>query len=533
MTKSRSEAVAVESTDYETRRAHEMEQALLGGLLRDCAVAWAQIKDAISTTDFEHPQHRLIFGAIAALMEEGGAADVFLVVDRLGDQIEAAGGREYVGSLYDNEASGVSAGLYAKRIRERSNDGKVVNFADALAAKSRTIPGDDALRFAQEQLERLRREREVEPEAPLWPPPIDLVALLANEPEKPRMLIEDWLPAGYAAMIAGHGGAGKSSISLHLAAALAQGRAWCGLATSQRRVVYLSCEDRVAVIHWRLARICEREGWSPSELADRLIIRDLVGHEAILYRSSFDGLQPSRAYAELARIMAEDPTAVLIVDGVSDTYGGNENDRGQVKTFVNSLVRLVNAEGAVLLVHHVNKLSAGNGGKTEGYSGSTGWHNSVRARWYLRPEVETDDDGATVRADGKLVLELQKTNHGRAEQQIPLRWDDDARMFVPDGALTHIDVSLQDTVERAGIMAAIREVVSAGDFVPAAAQGQRTALNVLSACKSFPESFKGRAGKRRFWRHIEVLRRTRAITDSSIRTASRHPLAVLTLGPAP
>ena len=31
---------------------------------------------------------------------------------------------------------------------------------------------------------------------------------------------------------------------------------------------------------------------------------------------------------------------------------------------------------------------------------------------------------------GKLILELQKTNHGRLDQQMTFRWDDDAHLFV-------------------------------------------------------------------------------------------------------
>lgn len=425
-------AMAVTTSDeFEARQAVAIERALLGALLLDCGTAWPQVKDAISFNDFARHDHRLIFGAIAGLMEDEGAAEPLLVIERLGARLEEAGGRDYIATLRDEATSAASAALYVKRVRERAGKGKVVAFGDALAARGRSASTADALRFAQEQIEQLRREQEQADDAtPLWPQPLDIATLLASEPAKPRMVINDWLPAGYATLLAGHGGAGKSSVALYLGAALALGRAWYGLSTSQRRVHYLSCEDRTDVIHWRLARICDREGWSAAQMSG-LVIRDLVGFEAVLYRTAFDGLTPTRAYAELARIMAVDPGGVLIVDGVSDTFGGNENDRGQVKTFVNALVRLVNADGAVILVHHVNKVSANATATTEGYSGSTGWHNSVRARWYLRPETETDEDGELVRADGKLLLELQKSNLGRADQQIPLHWDDTAHLFVP------------------------------------------------------------------------------------------------------
>jgi hypothetical protein len=431
--KFRSSVVAV-STDHEARESANAERALLGALLFDCATAWPQIKDITDLSHFAEPTHGLIFSAIASLIGEGEPVDPVLVIDRLAErnQLEAIGGNQYIAELYAETATAANVAAYAKIVRRHASRGKVVEIADVMAARARSLPVEDALRLAQEQIERARREHGDTERAPMWPAPLNLVSLLAIEPEKPRMIIDDWLPCGYATMIAGHGGAGKSSAALHLAAAIAQGRAWYGRSTAKRRVIYLSCEDRVDVIHWRLARICAYEGWCAADLSGSLVIRDLVGFEAILYRSSFDGLMPTRAYTELERIMRDDPSAVLIIDGVSDTYGGNENDRGQVKTFVNALVRLVDAEGAVLLVHHVNKQSANATSGSEGYSGSTGWHNSVRARWYLRPKLEEDEEGNNTRADGKLVLELQKTNHGRVDQHIDLHWDDAAHMFVPE-----------------------------------------------------------------------------------------------------
>jgi RecA-family ATPase len=522
--------MAVEPFDEDARQAAASERALLGALLLDSAKAWPQVKDIVTIAHIARADHRLIFGAIAGLMDEAGVADPALLVDRLGDQLDAAGGVDYIAGLYEESMSAGNAAAYAKTVRQFAGRGEIVNLADRIKARGRLGEPGDAIDDATAELARIRRD--TGDTTPLWPAPLDLASLLATEPTKPRMIVPDWLPAGYATMLAGHGGAGKSSVALHFAAAVALGRSWWGLGADRRRVLYLSCEDRADVVHWRLNRLCAREGWDAADLS-WLLIRDLVGYEAILYRPSGDGLVPTRAYRELARIMAEDPTALLVVDGVADTYGGNENDRGQVKTFVNALVRLVNAEGAVLLVHHVNKQSASTAAQQEGYSGSTGWHNSVRARWYLRPETETDEDGKATRVNGKLVLELQKSNLGHADQQIPLRWDDDAHMFVADAAPTRFDASLVETEERSGVLSSIREVILSGDFVPAAAQGPRTAYHVLSACKSFPHTLKNRGGKRRFWRHIETLRRNSAITDASIKRAGRHETATIALGAAP
>lgn len=365
----------------------------------------------------------------------------------------------------------------------------------------------------------------VEPEID-WPRPLDLRAMLACEPEPPRMIIPDWLPCGYATLLAGHGGAGKSSIALYLASCIATGRPFFGLPTEQRRVLYLSCEDRADVLHWRLARIQRHLGVEVGELAAGLSIMDLVGHPTTLYKR-INGTMLKTAQYELLRERFAGHS-VLVVDGAADAFGGNENDRHEVKSFINSLVGLIPTDGAVLLQHHVNRTSAAGDGSTEGYSGSTGWHNSVRARWYLYPETEREDGQA--QATGDLLLELKKANLGRAEQAMRFRWDDDAHLFV--GRMeqsSEFDRRLQEREEREGIVAALAELEAKGQHVPAAMQGGRTAWTVLREVESLPENLKKPAAKRRFWRHVEHLRQKGIVREGSIRRANRHHVATLTL----
>ena len=360
-----------------------------------------------------------------------------------------------------------------------------------------------------------------------WPPPLDLIALSRTEPQPPRAIIADWLPCGYATLLAAHGGAGKSSIALHMAVCMALGRPFFGLPVERRRVRYLSCEDRADALHWRLSRICRHEGVDMAGLSGHLQVVDLVGYDALLWMSGYQHTGPTAAHARLRVAMGD--TEVLVVDGVADTFGGNENSRADIKQYVNSLVALIPpATGAVLLIHHVDKASA-NGTAVEGYSGSTGWHNSARARWYLYPETTTGDEGTE--RTGRLLLDLRKSNLGMAGQSMALQWDDEAHLFVGRtvASVGAMERHLRDETEREGIIAAIREIEASGDYVPAAAQGPRTAHHVLSATESLPESLKNKPGRRRFWRHIEHLRRIGAVRESSMRRANRHVVVTLTL----
>lgn len=359
-----------------------------------------------------------------------------------------------------------------------------------------------------------------------WPKALDLTYLATVDPTPPHFLVSDWLPAGYATLIAGHGGAGKSAIALTLAVCIAAGRPWWGIATERRRVLVLSCEDRADVLHWRLRRICDHLGVDLAGLDGWLQILDLVGHDTILWRPDDDAPPAFDVLAD--RMRSAD---LLLVDGVTDTFGGNENARTDVKAYVNRLLSLVSPEtGAVLLVGHVNKPAAAGGAGSEGYSGSTAWHNAVRARWYLWPEVSQGDGDDAPKRTGALTLELQKSNLGRADSAIEFRWNDEAGMFV--GALpeTGAVASIRERVERESIIAAMRECLAKDIPVPAAMQGQRTAFHVLSATGKLDHRLcAGPAGVRRFRRRIEELRQMQNLREASIRRANRHSMAVLVL----
>jgi hypothetical protein len=398
--------------------------------------------------------------------------------------------------------------------------------AEREAIQGEHVPAVEPMRRAAPKYVQRREQPDVQPRADIdWPAPLNLQSLAERAPHPPRFIVADWLPIGYATLLAGHGGVGKSAIGLHLATCVAMGLPFFGIATERRRVLYLSCEDRESVLHWRLAHICAWLGLNMAELAGRLHILDLVGCDSVLWeRDPRTGYTVTLAFEYLAQCVDFLQTQLLIVDGVSDTFGGNENDRVQVKRYVNALLSLLGADGALLLLGHVAKPTAANASATEGYSGSTQWHNAVRARWYLYPETEQGEDGGRAQRTGKLALELQKSNLGRTDQAMTFEWDSEARLFLADGTFgtSAIDRKYRDETERIAILAALRGCADAVPpiIVPAATQGRRTALNVLAQRPEFPASL--RTGKGRFWTQIEALRQLRFIDEREYRRADRH-----------
>jgi RecA-family ATPase len=349
-----------------------------------------------------------------------------------------------------------------------------------------------------------------------WPAPLDLVELSARQPLTPRHIIPDWLPAGEVTLLAGHGGGGKSQLALYTAVCIHLALSWCGLATERRPVTVVSAEDGADILHWRLSRIAAHLGVSLADLSglniidashiDAELMRE-IPHEEPFLTPRYDKLQ------ELV-----DPSGVLILDGVSDLYGASEIVRRHVRRYIRALRKLVNADGAVLLLAHVDKAAARDGATTDRYSGSTAWHNSVRARWSLG----SDDDA--------LVLTLAKANHAKAGAEIRLRWDAQAHLYIPDPVCADggIAGAIRERQERDGIVAAFR---AGTDPVPAATTGQRTAWHVLSARPELPQTLRdGRDGRRRFWAHIEALRAMRIIEEASIpRKTDRHYVRYLRL----
>ena len=114
-----------------------------------------------------------------------------------------------------------------------------------------------------------------------------------------------------------------------------------------------------------------------------------------------------------------------MIDTSADVYAGNENDRMQVRQFV-GLLRGLAIEGncSILLCSHPSLTGISTG---TGFSGSTGWHNSVRARMYFK--TATTDQGEE--PDPELrELVFMKNNYGPIGASILLRWKNG--VFVPE-----------------------------------------------------------------------------------------------------
>ena len=115
----------------------EAEQSVLGGLLLDNG-AWDRIADLLGESDFYRYEHRLIFAAVASLVNSTKPADVITVFERLQSfgNAEECGGLAYLNALAQSVPSAANIRRYAEIVRERAVLRKLVAASDEIATSA-------------------------------------------------------------------------------------------------------------------------------------------------------------------------------------------------------------------------------------------------------------------------------------------------------------------------------------------------------------------------------------------------------------
>ncbi|HFC3430376.1 TPA: replicative DNA helicase [Neisseria gonorrhoeae] len=129
----------------------EAEQSVLGGLMLENP-AWDRIADVVSGEDFYRHEHRLIFRSITKLINESRPADVITVQEDLqrNEELEAAGGFEYLITLAQNTPSAANIRRYAEIVRERSIMRQLAEVGTEIARSAYNPQGRDAGRLLDE-----------------------------------------------------------------------------------------------------------------------------------------------------------------------------------------------------------------------------------------------------------------------------------------------------------------------------------------------------------------------------------------------
>jgi replicative DNA helicase len=108
----------------------DAEQSVLGGLMLDNR-SWDNIIDRIRDEDFYRHEHKLIFRAMARLVEASKPLDVLTVAEALREmhELEQVGGEVFLFELANNTPSAANIMAYADIVRERSILRSLINAA--------------------------------------------------------------------------------------------------------------------------------------------------------------------------------------------------------------------------------------------------------------------------------------------------------------------------------------------------------------------------------------------------------------------
>lgn len=129
----------------------EAESSVLGGLLLDNG-AWDRVGDLLKDSDFYRYEHRLVFSAVAALVNASKPADVVTVFEQLQSlgKAEEVGGLAYLNSLAQYVPSASNIRRYAEIVRERSILRKLVSASDEIATSAFNPQGKPVAKILDE-----------------------------------------------------------------------------------------------------------------------------------------------------------------------------------------------------------------------------------------------------------------------------------------------------------------------------------------------------------------------------------------------
>ncbi len=289
-------------------------------------------------------------------------------------------------------------------------------------------------------------------------------------PER-HWVVPGWLPSAAVTLHYAAGGEGKTLLAQMLMTSAATGMPWLGLQVTQCRAMGLFCEDDADEMHRRQDAICRAYGVEMRDLVD-MRWSCPVGDDNTLIRFEADGspVMTDRFAAFVAQAKVFRP-GLVVLDVAADLFGGNENVRQQVSTFLKfclgGLARDLGA--AVLLNAHPSRAGIASGDLD---GGSTGWNGGARSRWALvTPREEGEPVDETAR-----VLTKRKANYSTRGDEIRLRFRDG--VLERDGGLgsgivasldrrkcQSVFLDLLDKMEPAGLHASVAR--TAGNYAPA------------------------------------------------------------------
>lgn len=320
--------------------SREAEQAVLGGLLQDNA-ALVVASELLTEADFYRFEHRLIYSAIADLVEDGHTADIITVFERLDTNSKAdeCGGLPYLNDLVGCVPSAVGLRSYAAIVRDRSVRRKLIAASDEIATAAFNTQGRPTSEVVADGFAKVRAIAAEAPNAKALP-------MLSFEQLRAQAQAVSWtvkhiLPADSVGLLFGASGTFKTYIAIDAAMHVVHGLKWLGRRTKQGPALFIAGEGGTGLA----ARI---EAW---HRARRLPAP--AGNMLRVVPVAIDLGADAWRVAEAAAAAGITPS-IVVVDTFSQTYSGEENSANEVAAYFRELGNHLRSiwKCTVLVIHH-------------------------------------------------------------------------------------------------------------------------------------------------------------------------------------
>lgn len=160
----------------------DAERAVLGGLMLDNG-EWDRVADVLLPEDFYRHEHKLIYQTMMHQSEDSRPIDVVTLVEALDNrnELEAAGGVDYLGVLVEDAPGTANIAAYADIIRERAVLRRLIAVANSIADSGYNTGGrkaEEILDEAEQQVFNIADER------PKDQGPVDMKTLMKSAVER-------------------------------------------------------------------------------------------------------------------------------------------------------------------------------------------------------------------------------------------------------------------------------------------------------------------------------------------------------------
>jgi replicative DNA helicase len=362
MARALEEGSAIDSVEHRLKlppNSVEAEQSLLGGLMLDNA-SWDKVADLIVASDFYRKDHRIIFTAVAALVEDSQPCDVVTVSEFLDNrnELDAAGGLEYLATLANETPGAANARAYARILRERSTLRSLIHAGNEISGNAFATDGrtatelvDEAERLVFEIAEKGSRGKAgFKALKQILPDAVDRIDLLHQSGGDIT-----GIPTGYAEfdkltaglqpgeliIIAGRPSMGKTTLAVNIAENAAIGgkipTAIFSMEMPSQQLAFrmISSLGRVDQTHLRTGKFPD-EDWSRINTAVQLM------SDAPIFIDDSPSLSPTEIRARARRLKREHGLGLIVLDYLQlmQVHGSTENRATEISEISRSLKAL-------------------------------------------------------------------------------------------------------------------------------------------------------------------------------------------------